>query len=108
MRTYWALLLLTCGLAAASPSAAHPPYGLVADEAGNAYFSDLETVWRLSADGRLSVFRPHVPETHVHALARAPDGSIEGDQNRYDPSTERFYSGLWRRGADGAERMIVR
>src|SRR3712207_5467438 len=85
---YWAILLLFCGLAAA-PAAAHPPYGLVADAAGNAYFSDLQTVWRLSPEGRLSVFRA-VPDTHVHAIALAPDGAIEGDQNHYDPETQRF------------------
>jgi hypothetical protein len=106
VRSYLVILLLLCGLAAA-PAAAHPPYGLVADEGGNLYFSDLETVWRLSKDGRLSVFRPHVPETHVHALALAPDGAIDGDQNHYDPATERFFSGLWRRTANGIERAIV-
>jgi len=107
MRGYVAILLLLWGLIAAAPAVAHPPYGLVADMAGNVYFSDLETVWRLSTDGRLSVFRPHVPETHVHTLAVAPDGAIEGDQNHYDPATERFFSGLWRRAASGIERAIV-
>jgi len=43
----------------------------------------------------------------VHALALAPDGAIEGDQNRYDPATERFFSGLWRRTPAGAERPLV-
>lgn len=107
MRGYLPILLLLCGVAAAAPCAAHPPYGLVADPAGNFYFSDLETVWRLSADGKLSVFRAPVPETHVHTLALAPDGAIEGDQNRYEPATQRFYSGLWRRTLAGAERAIV-
>lgn len=106
LRRYWARLLLLCALAAA-PAAAHPPYGLVVDRTGNVYFSDLETVWRLSPNGRLSVFRPAVPGTHVHELALAPDGAIEGDQNRYDPATQRFYTGLWRRTAAGAERAIV-
>lgn len=107
MRGCLAFLLLLCGVAAAAPCAAHPPYGLVADRAGNFYFSDLETVWRLSPDGRLSVFRAHVPQTHVHTLALAPDGAIEGDQNRYDPATDRLYSGLWRRTPDGVESAIV-
>lgn len=106
VRGYLAILLL-CGIAAAAPAAAHPPYALVADRTGNVYFSDLETVWRLSSDGRLSVFRAHVRETHVHSLALAPDGAIEGDQNRYDPAAERFYSGLWRRTPAGVEEAIV-
>jgi hypothetical protein len=93
-------------LLCAAPALAHPPYGLVEDRRGNLYFSDLETVWRLGADGGLAVFRPAVAGTHVHELALAPDGAIEGDQNRYDPATQRFYSGLWRR-AEGSERMVV-
>lgn len=100
-------LLLLGGLTTASPAAAHPPYGLAADPAGNVYFSDLETVWRFSWDGRLSVFRPAVPGRHVHALALAPDGAIEGDENHYDTETQRFYTGLWRRTLAGAERNIV-
>jgi hypothetical protein len=107
LRRYLPTLLLVFGLAAAAPAEAHPPYGLVVDAAGNTYFSDLETVWRLSPDGGLSVFRPHVPETHVHALALAPDGAILGDQNRYDPATGRFYSGLWRRTTGGVERPVA-
>lgn len=102
-----AFLVIICILAAATPAAAHPPYGLVVDSMGNAYFSDLETVWRCSPEGRLSVFRPPVEGTHVHALARAPDGAVEGDQNRYDPVSERFFSGLWRRTLAGAESAVV-
>jgi hypothetical protein len=107
MRGYLATLLLLCGLTTAAPAEAHPPYALVADPQGNVYFSDLETVWRLSPDGQLSLFRPHVPQTHVHALALAQDGAIVGDQNRYDPAADRFYSGLWRRSLQGVERPLV-
>lgn len=91
----------------ATAALAHPPYGLVVDRHGDIYFSDLETVWRLSADGQLSVFRPAVPDTHVHERALAPSGSIEGDQNRYDPATQRYYTGLWSRTPAGVERAIV-
>ena len=105
MLRFLAALILLCGFAAAA--IAHPPYGLVVDRNGAIYFSDLETVWRLSQDGRLSVFRPAVAGTHVHELALAPNGAIEGDQNRYDPATERFYTGLWSRTPEGVERAIV-
>lgn len=101
-------ILLLFALVAGAPATAHPPYSLVVDKGGNIYFSDLETVWRLGKDGRLSVFRPGVRDTHVHALALAPDGSIEGDEDHYDPATERFYSSLWQRTVDGIETSIVR
>lgn len=107
MRAFFFGLLFLWTLAKASLAAAHPPYGLAADPAGNVYFSDLEAVWRLTPDGSLSIFRPAVPGRHVHALAMAPDGAVEGDQNHYDPETQRFYTGLWRRTLAGAERDIV-
>lgn len=107
MRILLMALLMGITLLGAIPARAHPPYGLVEDEAGNRYFSDLETVWRLSPDGKLRAFRPAVPGHHVHEVALAPDGAIEGDQNSYDPATQRFYTGLWRRSSAGAEAMIV-
>ena len=41
---------------------AHPPTGIVLDRAGNIYFSDLETIWKIDTNGKLSVFRPPVLE----------------------------------------------
>jgi hypothetical protein len=107
VRRYCLALLFLLGLVIGAPAEAHPPYGLVVDPAGNAYFSDLETVWRLDPGGRLSVFRPPVAGTHVHELALAPGGAIEGDENRYDPATQRHFSGLWRRTPGGKEQAIV-
>src|SRR3712207_4184119 len=102
-RTIRGMLSAVGSLFLAAAALAHPPYGLVADDRGNLYFSDLETVWRLGPDGRLAVFRAAVPDTHVHELALTPDGAIAGDQNRYDPATQRFYWGIWRRTTAGEE-----
>lgn len=93
-------------LVAAASAAAHPPYGLVADPAGNAYFSDLETVWRLRADGGLEIFRP-ADGTHVHELQMGPDGAVEGEVNRYEPATRAYRAGLWRRSPDGRESWAM-
>ena len=86
-------------------AAAHPPYGLVADARGNLYFSDLETVWRLAPDRRLTVFRPHAGG-HVHELTLAPDGAIEGDQNHYEPAGEKHFTAIWRRSLGGEEKWV--
>ncbi|HEY0414014.1 MAG TPA: hypothetical protein VGD66_12830 [Allosphingosinicella sp.] len=104
-----ALSLLAAAAAAlvASAAASHPPYGLVVDRGGNIYFSDLEAVWRVAPDGRASLFRPGEEGVHVHELALAPDGSIEGDLNRYDPATEIFSSAIWRRPAQGRENWVL-
>jgi hypothetical protein len=100
-------LLLAAGAALlASAAAAHPPYGLVADRAGNVYFSDLEAVWRLAPDGRLSLFRPG-DGAHIHELALAPDGAVEGDYNRYESETGTYRVGIWHRTPDGRETWVL-
>jgi hypothetical protein len=86
---------------------AHPPYGLVVDAGGNAYFSDLEAVWRLAPDGRLTLFRPGEEGVHVHELVLAADGSVEGDVNGYDAATQTYSSAIWRRSPDGRERWVL-
>lgn len=101
MISVWLMLAL-----AATAASAHPPYGIVADGEGRVYFTDLERVWRLEADGRLTLFRPS-PGAHVHELALAPNGDVIGSQNAYDPGREEHSSGVWRRTPGGVETWLV-
>ncbi|HEX2764439.1 MAG TPA: hypothetical protein VHM92_11455 [Allosphingosinicella sp.] len=103
LRHAWIAALL---LMVPAALAAHPPYSLVVDPAGNAYFSDLEAVWKLAPDGRLSLFRPAVAGKHVHELAAA-NGAIEGEQNEYDPATQTHRGAIWRRTLDGRETWVL-
>ncbi len=101
LTTFLALLLLSRVAAFA-----HPAWGIVADAQGRVYFSDLEQVWRLDPDGRLTLFRPS-RNAHVHELALAPNGDVIGTQNAYDSATETYSSGLWRRTPRGQETWPV-
>ena len=98
-----ALVLLVIAPAAA----AHPPYGIAADPRENVYFSDLERVWRLGADGKLLLFRRQTPNTHVHELRLTPAGDLIGEENRYDPATETFSTAIWRKRGDGSGNYIL-
>lgn len=100
-------LLAALLLVGAVPAFAHPSWGIVADREGRVYFSDLETVWRLDKDGRLSVFRPRVEGVHVHELALAPDGGITGDALRYDPARITWHAGIWKRSPAGGETWLL-
>jgi hypothetical protein len=98
----WLLILL-----AATAASAHPPYGIVSDQKGRVYFTDLEQVWRIEPDGKVALFRPGVEGVHVHELALAPNGDVIGVQNAYDSGRDEYSSGNWRRTPDGRESWPV-
>ena len=87
----FALLLL---LASASAAQAHPAWGIVVDRSGQIIFSDLETVWRLDAHGRLSVVRAGVAGRHVHDLALDEAGNLYGADISY--RAPKWINAIWR------------
>ena len=97
-----AALLFLCAAASA-----HPATGIVVDKAGRVYFSDLETVWRLDASGRLSVFRPGRSGEHVHELSIDGQGNVYGANTAYQPSTAKWITSVWRRSPEGVETFLV-
>lgn len=83
-------LLLTCN------AQAHPPWGIVVDRQGQVYFSDLETIWKLDARGKLSVIRTGVTGRHTHELTIDEEGNLFGEEQTYQPATQRYLSALWK------------
>ncbi len=102
----YAATLALCSLLPAATSA-HPATGIVVDAKGRILFSDLETVWRLDADGRLAVFRPAVRGRHVHELSIDKEGSVYGADITYEPSTQKWVEAVWRRTHDGREETYL-
>lgn len=88
-------------------TSAHPATGIVSDAKGRILFSDLETVWRLDADGRLAVFRPAVRGRHVHELSIDKEGNVYGADITYEPSTQKWVEAVWRRTHDGREETYL-
>lgn len=91
-----ALLLLTFTFAHA-----HPATGIVVDRQGRIYFSDLETIWKLTPDGKLSVFRSAVRGRHVHELFMDSDGNVYGSDINYEPATQRYIGSVWKMSPNG-------
>ena len=89
-----------------TPSYPHPMWGIAVDSQGRVYFSDLTTVWRIDADGKLNVFRPK-GDGHVHELSVDPEGNVYGAENTYDPATKKFFSAIWKMAPDGESDYIV-
>jgi len=87
---------------------AHPPWGIVVSSTGIVYFSDLETVWRIDRNGNLSVFRPGVGGRHVHDLSIDGEDNVYGPDYIYDPATDKYFLGVWKKKPDGAETVLQR
>lgn len=92
-------------LAPATP--AHPATGIVVDRKGQVYFSDLETIWKLDANRKLSIFRPGVSGRHVHELTIDDQDNIYGQDISYEPATKKFISDVWKMTPEGALTYIV-
>lgn len=85
---------------------AHPAWGIVVDRQRQVYFSDLKTVWKIDAQGKLSVFRAE-DDRHTHDLNIDEAGNIYGADNSYDPATRRFFSAIWKMTSAGSFSYLL-
>jgi sugar lactone lactonase YvrE len=92
---------------AAHSVSAHPAWGIVIDRNNQIYFSDIETVWKLDAQGKLTVFRAGVSGRHVHEITLGEDGNLYGVDNGYEPSTQRFSAALWKITPEGKFSYVL-
>ncbi|MGH9928293.1 MAG: hypothetical protein ACREA9_03585 [Pyrinomonadaceae bacterium] len=99
------MLSITLGVFVETANA-HPASGIVLDHAGNVYFSDLETIWKIDTKGRLSVFRPGVSGRHVHELAIDDHDNIYGADLSYE--SEKFINDIWKMTAAGEFRYLLK
>jgi sugar lactone lactonase YvrE len=97
MRKFVLLFLLLLPVTAA----AHPPWAIVADDKNQIYLSDLETIWKIDAAGKVSVFRAGVSGRHTHEIALDKDGNLLGEDLTYEPATKKFITSLWKMSPNG-------
>lgn len=84
-------------------ASAHPSWAIVVDAQNRIYVSDLEKVWKIDANGRVSVF----VERHTHELTLDRDGNLLGEEIHYEPSTQKFSASLWRVTPGGEITLIL-
>jgi hypothetical protein len=101
-----AIALTFCWLGSATAEA-YPATVIVVDRAGNVYFSDLETIWKFSSEGKLTVFRTGQRGRHVHELAIDADDNIYGADLSYNPATKGWPSALWKMTPNGQITYLV-
>jgi sugar lactone lactonase YvrE len=83
------------------PAQAHPATGIAVDRSGNVYFSDLETIWKFSTEGTLTVFRAGQRGRHVHELSIDSEGNVYGADVSYNPGTKGWITNVWKMRPDG-------
>lgn len=97
-------VLLTIAVAAL-PLFAHPPVSVVLDAQGNAYYSDLEQVWKVAPNGTKTIA---VPNVHTHELYIDASGNLYGEHLWYEGErTDKWGHYLWRRAPDGKLVKII-
>lgn len=94
----------TC-LSLSGTASAHPASGIVLDHKGNVFFSDLETIWKIDTNGKLSVFRAGMSGRHVHELAIDEHDNIYGADVSYE--SQKFISDIWKMTPDGKFEYLL-
>ena len=97
MRQFWIFLALFA-LFLPRLALAHPGWGLVIDDHRNIYFTDLERVWKIDPEGRVSVF---IKDVHTHALYLDDAGTLYGEHEWYEQHTQTFHTRYWKATPDG-------
>ena len=97
-------VIWTC-LSLSTTASAHPASGIVVDRAGNVFFSDLETIWKIDTNGKLSVFRAGVSGRHVHELAIDGQDNIYGADLSYE--SQKFIGAIWTMTPDGKFEYLL-
>src|SRR4051812_7745815 len=93
--------LLISLLLFSAPAFAHPSVSVVIDTKGNVFYSDLEQVWRIDAQGNKSVA---VPEVHTHELWLDSSDALYGEHLWYtgpQDGSGKWFHRIWKRTAYG-------
>ena len=96
------IILLALSSWSAGAALAHEGWGIVVDQRGQVYFSDIptNTIWRLTTDRRLEAV---ARDKHSHALVIDDEGNIYGTHH----SANEQRRSVWRVAADGQLTDVV-
>jgi hypothetical protein len=98
----WRVFGLLALLVAAMSAAAHPGVGIVQDQRGIIYFTDLKQVWKIAPDGKMSVA---VPGVHSHELCLDVQDSLFGEHLWGENGQWRHR--VWRLNRDGTVSDVI-
>ncbi|MEO1262522.1 MAG: hypothetical protein AAFZ15_27185 [Bacteroidota bacterium] len=74
---------------------AHPGIGIVSDDAGNIFYTDLNHVWKVTPDGNKSIY---IPNVHTHELYIDQDNYLYGENSWYEgEATDKWGFTVWKK-----------
>ena len=82
----------------------HPSWGILIDQSGNILFSDLEHVWQISPDGKLT---KRLPDVHTHNLFLDQNGSLFGSDSKYYEPRDEWTNRLWKLNKEGELEDVI-
>ena len=78
---------------------AHPGIGIVRDNKGNIFYTDLKQVWKIGSDGKRTVA---VPNVHTHELYMDAQDNLFGEHLWYEgEKTDKWRTYAWQYNANG-------
>jgi sugar lactone lactonase YvrE len=97
------LLFFVCGLILVFEASAHPSWAIAVDSRNRIYVSDLEKVWKIEADGKVSI----AAERHTHELTLDRADNLIAEELHYEPSTQKYTAAIWRITPSGEFSFIL-
>ncbi|WP_258541839.1 hypothetical protein [Parvicella tangerina] len=84
---------------------AHPGIGIVMDNEGNVFYTDLTHVWKISPEGKRTVA---VKNVHTHELYLDANGDLFGEHEWYEGEiTDKWGNYVWRLSKDGVFEKFI-
>jgi len=84
---------------------AHPGIGIVIDDQGNVFYTDLTHVWKISPEGTRTIA---VKNVHTHELYLDSNGDLYGSHEWYEgEATDKWGNYVWCLSSDGIFEKVI-
>lgn len=99
------LVIIFCCFLLPIKTEAHPGIGIVMDNEGNVFYTDLIHVWKISPDGTRTIA---VKNVHTHELYLDANGDLYGEHEWYEgEATDKWGNYVWCLSKDGVLEKVI-
>ncbi|MEZ5033110.1 MAG: hypothetical protein R2787_17110 [Saprospiraceae bacterium] len=99
------MFFIACCFLFTSAMEAHPGIGIVMDDDGNVFYTDLTHVWKISPSGTRTIA---VKNVHTHELYLDSNGDLYGEHEWYEgEATDKWGNYVWCLSKDGLLETFI-